>query len=277
MKMSFYAIYYSNGKTNSPCNLFDSLSSQVVGKKGSALEVEDYFVIAQHIVDKSFLITKTYDSAFVKRVNKRTFSIDEMKNALGSDETLAFSSFLLIKDNIIGYASSQHGPRARDLQIYLANKLNVPIGYKLCIEPLMRDVSKDDALEMQFIGRTTLKVESGSKLLSPLLRATGIETIDEELLEGVEIILKPKRSRNIRDMAKELIKNADDSHSDILIKGKEQAADLLTEYYLSSKGHLAANLYKSTNEDIAEEMETCFIRMKPVIIKSFKDAFDGEL
>lgn len=277
MKMSFYAIYFSNGKDNSPCNLFESLSSQVVEKKGNALEVDDYFVFAHHIVDKSFLLTKTYDSAFVKRVNKKTFSIDEMKNALGNDETLAFPSFLLVKDNIIGYASSQHGPRTRDLQIYLSNKLDIPMGFKLCIEPLMRDVSKDDALEMQFIGRTTLRVESGSKMFSPLLRATGIETIDEELLDGIEITLKPKRARNIRDMAKELIKNADDSHSDILIKGKEQAADLLTEYYLSNKGHLAANLYKSTNEDIAEEMETCFIRMKSVIMKSYNDAFDSEL
>lgn len=78
-------------------------------------------------------------------------------------------------------------------------------------------------------------------------------------------------------MAKQLILNADENHSDILIKGREQAADLLTDYYLSNKGHLAANLYKSTNEDIAEEMETCFIRMKAVIIKSYKDNFDGEL
>ncbi len=277
MKMSFYAIYFSNGENNSPCNLFSSLSAQVVGTQGNALEVDNYFVFAHHIVDKCYLITKTYDSAFVKRVNKKTFSVDDMKSALGNDETLAFSSFLLIKDNIIGYASSQHGPRIRDLQIYFANTLDIPMGFKLCIEPLMRDVSKDDALEMQFIGRTTLRVESGSKLLSPLLRATGIETIDEELLDGVEITLKPKRARNIQDMAKELIKNADDNHSDILIKGKEQAADLLTEYYLSNKGHLAANLYKSDNEDIAEEMETCFIRMKSVIMKSYNDAFDGEL
>ena len=141
----------------------------------------------------------------------------------------------------------------------------------------MRDLSKDDALGMQFIGRTTLRVESGSKLFDPLLRATGIKDIEEELLEGIEITIKPKRTRNISDMAKQLILNADENHSDILIKGREQAADLLTDYYLSNKGHLAANLYKSANEDIAEEMETCFIRMKAVIIKSYKDNFDGEL
>jgi hypothetical protein len=28
--------------------------------------VDDYFVFAHHIVDKVFLLTKTYDSAFVK-------------------------------------------------------------------------------------------------------------------------------------------------------------------------------------------------------------------
>lgn len=277
MKMNFYAVYCGMGKQKIALNLLEQLSQQVIKSKNNALEVEDYFIFAHHISGDGFIITKTYDSALVKRINKKTLSVDEIKNALGNDETLAFPSFLLIKGNVIGYASTQHGPRSRDLQTYLMNKLEIPHGHKVVIEPLMRDLSKDDALGMQFIGRTTLRVESGSKLFDPLLRATGIKDIEEELLEGIEITIKPKRTRNISEMAKQLIANADENHSDILIKGREQAADLLTDYYLSNKGHLSANLYKSTNEDIAEEMEACFIRMKAVIIKSYKDCFDGEL
>jgi hypothetical protein len=140
-----------------------------------------------------------------------------------------------VKDNIIGYASSQHGPRTRDLRRFIfSNKLDIPMGFKLCIEPLMRDVSKDDALEMQFIGRTTLRWKA-VKLFSSCLEQQVLKLLTKNL-DGIEITLKPKRVRNIRDMAKEPIKNADDSHSDILIKGKEQAADLLTNITCLIKG-----------------------------------------
>ncbi|EEW3330758.1 protein rexA [Escherichia albertii] len=276
MKLNFYASYQQNGKERFPIDLVSGLSEQVIKAKNNALEVDDYFIFAHHINRECYLITKTYDSDLVKRVNKTTLSVDEIKNVLGSDETLAFPSFLLIKDGIVGYACTQHGPRIRELEIYLSNKLNITNPFKLCLEPLMRDVTRDDALDMEFIGRTTLRVESGSKLLSPLLRAAGIETIEEELLEGIEITIKPKRMRNISNMSKELIRNADDSHSNIHLKAKEYAADLLTDYYLSSKGHISANIYKSTNEEIAEEMEICYIRMKNVIMKSYKDFCEDE-
>ncbi|OON34643.1 hypothetical protein BTJ39_23795 [Izhakiella australiensis] len=276
MKMNFYAAFQQNDKEMLPIDLVNGLSELVIKAKNNALEVDDYFIFAHHISRECYLITKTYDSDLVKRVNKTTLSVDEIKNVLGNDETLAFPSFLLIKDGIIGYACTQHGPRVRELEIYLSSKMNIEPPYKLRLGPLMRDVTKDDALDMEFIGRTTLRVESGSKLFSPLLRAAGVETIEEELLDGLEITIKPKRLRNISNMSKELIRNADDGHSDIHLKAKEYAADLLTDYYLSNKGHISANIYKSTNEEIAEEMDICFIKMKNVIMKSYKDFCEDE-
>lgn len=130
---------------------------------------------------------------------------------------------------------------------------------------------------MQFIGRTTVRVENGSKLLSPLLRVLGAQAVDEELLEGLEITVKPKRLRNIKSVAKGIISNVDEQHESIHLKGKEQAADILTEYYLSDKGHIGANIYKSSNEDIASEMSTCYLRMKLIIMESYNRTFGDEL
>lgn len=276
MKVNFYAIYAEDvqNKKKHPVDLLDLFQKKIIEKKSHAQIIDDYYVFAHHIHGECFLITKTNDSQLVQRINKKTLSIDEIKNVLDNDESLCYPSFLLIRDNVIGFANTLYGPRIKDLTTYIACKQQLPHGHKLFIEPLMRDVSKNEALDMEFIGRTTLRIETGSSMLSPVLRSLGVETIDEELLSGIEITIKPKRMRNIREMSKEVIRNAEGNHSDIHIKGREMAADILTDFYLSEKGHLSANLYKSSSEEIAEEMESCFIRMKPYILKSYHDNFD---
>ncbi|ENJ7897434.1 TPA: protein rexA [Escherichia coli] len=279
MKLNFYAVYIQNTSSlkKQPIDLLSFLTEQVINAKNHAQQIEDYYVFAHHIINDSFILTKTFDSELVKKINRKTLSVDEIRNALSSDESLGFPSFLLIRKNIIGYANTLFGPKTRDLAAYLKGKGAIPDGYSLFIEPLMRDITKDDALSMQFIGRTTVRVENGSKLLSPLLRVLGAQAVDEELLEGLEITVKPKRLRNIKSVAKGIISNVDEQHESIHLKGKEQAADILTEYYLSDKGHIGANIYKSSNEDIASEMSTCYLRMKLIIMESYKRTFGDEL
>lgn len=279
MKLNFYAVYLQDSKSQSKVSLdlFSAFRTQVIDAKNHAQQVDDYFVFAHHISDATFLLTKTFDSELVKKINRKTLSVDELRNALSSDESLGFPSFLQVRNNVIGFANTLYGPRTRDLASYINGKCYIPSGYKLVIEPLMRDITKDDALDMQFIGRTTVRVETDSKLFSPLLRALGAETIDEELLEGLEITVKPKRLKNIKSLATEIIKNVDEQHESILLKGKEEAADLLTDFYLSSKGQIGANLYKSSNDEIASEMSNCYIKMKPIIAESYNKMFGDEL
>ena len=97
------------------------------------------------------------------------------------------------------------------------------------------------------------------------------------LFRSLEITIKPKRMRNIKGVAKEIIDNIDEQHESIMLKGKEEAADLLTEFYLSNKGQVNTNLYRSTNEDLALEMATCYIKMKPIIVECFDNMFGDEL
>ncbi|WP_312759559.1 protein rexA [Pantoea brenneri] len=279
MKLSFNAIYAldKNSGKKTPLDFLRLLSEQVIDAKNHSQQIEDYYVFAHHISGESFLITKTFDSDLVKRINRKTFSVDEIRSSLSSDESLGFPSFLYINGNVIGFAKTLYGPSVRELTAYINARCKIPDGHKLSIEPLMRDITKDDAMNMQFIGRTTIRVESASRLLGPVLRTLGAQSIDEELLEGIEITIKPKRMRNIKGFAKEIIDNIDEQHESILLKGKEEAADLLTEFYLSNKGQISANLYRSTNEDLALEMATCYIRMKPIIVECFANMFGDEL
>ncbi|QTL39854.1 hypothetical protein HGO23_19295 [Xenorhabdus budapestensis] len=54
-------------------------------------------------------------------------------------------------------------------------------------------------------------------------------------------------------------------------------ADILTEFYLSGKGQISANLHKVSNAEIAEEIHNCFVGMRSAIMRSFTQAIGEDL
>lgn len=271
MKINFYAIYSEDKEKNKfRASLSSKIVERVINTSDHACEVDGHFLLMHQIDDNTFLLTKTYDSELVKKINTKTLTVDDIKESLATDESLGFPSFLHVKDDIIGFAHSFYGPRTRDLASFISAKKIVDVDtHKVIIEPLLRDMSNADVMKMSFVGRTTLRAEAGSGVTVGVLRALGMIDIDEELLDGIEITIKPKRSKDIKNLSKGIINNENNDFSDIHIKAREEAADILTDYYLSGKGHLNANIYKSSNAEVAEEMLTCFIRMKRVIMDSY--------
>jgi len=271
MKINFYAIYSEDKEKNKfRASLSSKIVERVINTSDHACEVDGHFLLMHQIDDNTFLLTKTYDSELVKKINTKTLTVDDIKESLATDESLGFPSFLHVKDDIIGFAHSFYGPRTRDLASFISAKKIIDVDtHKVIIEPLLRDMSNADVMKMSFVGRTTLRAEAGSGVTVGVLRALGMIDIDEELLDGIEITIKPKRSKDIKNLSKGIINNENNDFSDIHIKAREEAADILTDYYLSGKGHLNANIYKSSNAEVAEEMLTCFIRMKRVIMESY--------
>ncbi|NHB94473.1 protein rexA [Photorhabdus cinerea] len=280
MKINFYAIYSQNQRTKDKykLDLLDLLNKKIIEPKSHALDCETHHLYLHRIDDKTFLFTKTSDSELIKKINRSNSSVKDIRDSLTEDESLGFPSFIFIDGNVMGFASSMYGPRTRELAEFVKNKNLIQHKHHYMVaEPLMRDMSKDDALKMDFIGRTTLRVETGNRICSEILKGLGCKKIEEELLDGLEIIIKPKRNKDIKGITKDIITNKNNSFSDVHIKAREEAADILTEYYLSGKGHLGANLYKASNADVAEEIQYCFIRMKTSIIKSFDQTLGDEL
>ncbi|PHM23749.1 hypothetical protein Xbud_03520 [Xenorhabdus budapestensis] len=178
----------------------------------------------------------------------------------------------------MGFASSMYGPKIRELKHYIMQKELSDTS--LQIEPLMQNVTTENALTMQFIGRTTLRVESdgrGVAIINNILRTMGCRDIPEELLNGLEVIIKPKKNRDIKQITTQIIERQGDAFSDIHIKAREEMADILTEFYLSGKGQISANLHKVSNAEIAEEIHNCFVRMRSAIMRSFNQAISNGL
>ncbi|HCT1710696.1 protein rexA [Proteus mirabilis] len=273
MKVSFWAYYAQNTKTQGKrsIDLSGIINEKIIDTSSHAMNCGDYFTYMHPIDIKTFLFTKTSDSDLIKKINQTNNSIKDIRDSLASDELLGFPSFLFIDQGILGYASSFMGPKIRELSDFAKSKNLIEEDENLILEPLMKGTSKNDALKMNFIGRTTLRVESGNPLTRALLRLVGVQNATDELLSGIEIIIKPQKAKDIKHLTKEIINNNYDQIDDISIKAKNSAADILTEYYLDGKGHLGINLPKKvSNAEIANEIYTAFIRLKPAIMESYK-------
>ncbi|MEQ4950240.1 protein rexA [Klebsiella oxytoca] len=267
MKAGFYAIYCNKNKIKSSLKLSALIRLHIKNGKTFSKLGDNYLYL--HIIDdNTFLFTKTNDKCLVQKINKSRASVEDIQNSLAEDESLGFPSFLFVQDNIIGFARTIYGPTTTDLRDFLTYGLGLDEAEKLTIEPLMRGTTTDDVMKMHFIGKTTVKVEAKTSFAGKILRALGSDDIEEELLDSIEIVIKPKHGRDIKKLAKKIVSNPDVQYSDIGVKAKDEAGSILTDHYLSQKGHLSAPITKTINAEIAEEMHYSYVRMKSSISSS---------
>ncbi|EKN3828365.1 TPA: protein rexA [Yersinia enterocolitica] len=272
MKMGFYAAYAEakKGKSKHEVNLLNFINNKITSNGGHSLDCGSHFLYMHRIDDKNLLFTKTNDRNLIQKINKSKASVEDIKGSLAADESLGFPSFVFIDGDVVGFARTMYGPTTSDLTNFvIAKKIPTPINSTVHIEALMRGTTEADVMAMQFIGRTTVKVEAGTGVFDGVLKLLGAKEIESELFDSIEVIIKPKFRRDIKTLTKDIVSNQDKSYSDVSMRAKEEAGDILAEHYLSEKGHLSVNLEKSTNAEIAEEISYCFTRMRVTIMDSF--------
>ena len=260
MKIGFYASYAEDGKkAKYSIDIFGFLIRKTTGNKLISIDCGAHFLYMLQIDSNTFLFTKTNDSNLIQKISKSKSSVEEIGKSLASDESLGFASFVYFSDGVMGFARSMYGPTPNDLvHLLYEDQMPIPVNTKIIVEPLMRGTTKADVLKMHFIGRTTVKVEASSSLSDNILKLLGAKNIEGELLDSLEIVIKPKFRRDIKNLTKEIVSNPTKQYSDIGMKAKDEAGDVLADHYLTEKGHLSAKIEKATNAEIAEEIRYCF-------------------
>ncbi|MBW2956125.1 protein rexA [Hafnia paralvei] len=271
MKTGFYAAYQSKDKGKNKLSLGLRDFIQPLLEDSNNLKIGENYLYIHKIDDKTVLFTKTNDKSLVQKINKTKASVEDVKNSLADDESLGFPSFIFMDGDIIGFARTIYGPTPSDLTEFLIGKgMHIDAGAKIKIEPLMRGTSRGDVMKMNFIGRTTVKVEAKSMAFGDILKTLGAKDIEGELFDSIEIVIKPKFKRNIKKLTQDIVSNPNPQFSDISMRAKDEAGDILADHYLSEKGHLSASIEKVKNAEIAEEMGYSFLRMKASILSSLE-------
>jgi len=182
----------------------------------------------------------TRDSEKFKRINTASLDIGEIQKLLGQDEKIGFASYLIIKPHFFGFASSSLSPKF-DSFCSMVNRLLILTGngsWRFCIKPLVHQATKEEAIAMNYIGKTTIEVSHGNSLTRSFMSFLGCDDCTD--LDSLEITLKPKKNRSIKRLVEKVVDCADDDGIEKLtMKAQNDAGAAMLDLYIVGRGVLS--------------------------------------
>lgn len=267
MKVSYYSYYVSDISTGKPTKENINLKDFVDNLIKKQVVMENEFI--SHLYNDVYAFIKIDDAAFIKKINTENLTVDDINQSLEKNESIGFSSYFIVKEKVIGFASTIFSSKVNKLETYINNHVSSK-DRQFVMKPIMKTMTKAESLNLEYIGRTTLTIERSSSIFNDVLSSVGVKKLDDELIDGIQVIVKPKPRRNIKNVTKEIIEKHYDDLTAIKIRAKDHLADIATEVYLSENIQCdVINTKKSTN--IALEMENCYKNSKGVIMRLIED------
>ncbi|ANB27191.1 hypothetical protein A6F57_19620 [Alteromonas stellipolaris] len=191
-------------------------------------------------------------------MDTNTVSVDEIASMLGDDERLGFASYMIIKEDYIGFGSTLLAPRV-DVFAHYMNKLLELLGvtnWTFLHKPILKQITKKEALSMDFIGASTMVLDKNNGFAQEFLAVLGANGDSTADFDGFEITLKPKPRQNIKPLFEQVINNIpEDGIRRMVIKARQEAASQLTDLYLVGQSVVYDNIDKSKESTIPRQLE----------------------
>lgn len=216
-------------------------------------------------VSKNFyLFIQTKNSEIVRAIQNNSINIQatDIAEKLNADESLGFASYVYIDGNkpLFSFGAKVLSPNITAFSFYVSQLL-ISLGirdYKFCLNPIKSQLSKDDVHKLNFIGRTTIQINSEGSTLKEIMNALNgnPQQINLEEIEGLEITLKPKRRKDINNQLACIISNvADKELEKIKIRARANLEDGLADYYYSKDGLVSDFCGEETDALIEQKMK----------------------
>ncbi len=264
MRLNYFGYYFENNNINqrylfdlrSFIRTFSSLEN--VSFKNSFLYNDEHlylFPAAQNI----YLFVMTRSNEIIKRINTNDLHVNEIYELLEQGEQLGFASYVYFQEKYLGFASTILAPKVTAL-IHLINSILEKIGQgnlKFVAQALLHQASRNEVLNLPFIGRTIIEVSKENSFAEDIKNFVGASADDVGEIESFELIIKPKRRKNIEPLVKKFIRNIpEDGVEKLIIKAKDELQDHLTDLYLVGKGAISDYINTRDENAIYEHIVT---------------------
>lgn len=200
-----------------------------------------------------YLITRSQE--VIKKIKSSDHSVSEINDMLQRDERLGFASYVYFGKGFIGFASTIMAPKTKSFSKFI-NDVFEAIGindYNFLLHPFMQEATFADALQMPFIGRTSVQVSKENKLYEDIRDFFGGTAEEFSEVDSFEVTVKPRRRQNIDAAIKKIISSVDQSGLDKFIcRAKEDLGDHLMDMYLVGKGMISDIIPKGADHEIYE-------------------------
>jgi len=218
---------------------------------------EEHVYLIHHL-DDTFLFLITRSNELIKKVNTNNISVGEINSLLEQDEQLGFASYLHLKEDCFGFASTLLAPKVDVFTAYI-NDLFESIGvpdWGFLPQALLYQATKEEALSLPHVGRTTIELSKDNSFSQDILAFVSANTADIIELDGIDIIIKPKTRKNIKSaVSKFLLHIPDEGVERMIVKAKNEGASQMMDLYLVGRGAISDSVDKSKETRIPVLLE----------------------
>lgn len=180
-------------------------------------------------------------------MNKKKISLEELYEVMTEEDALGFVSYAYFWGNYFGFASTLLAPRVTALG-HLINRTMSSSGldkYEFIIEAFVHQASKAEALKLPFLGKTVIEVSKYNGVFQRAIDMINVAGTDFENIATFELVIKPRRGKNIEQVIKKAIHTIDDDGlTKFTVKARDEIGGHLTELYLAGMGSVTDSIDK---------------------------------
>ena len=272
MKAHFYHYYFT--ESNSPKRFMHDLrpflkqycsctnvdwKNSIIGKDGEQL------MLFKTDLKDCYMLLATRSLDIIKAVDTKSFHPTDLADKLDKDETPGFAAFVVFDENALGIIPTHKGPRQKVLVEFIntaIQKLQIH-DWKFGICSLGASISMSDAEKMAFIGSTSLTI--GPK--NPIwVKLKGMLGLDDRNVDYCVLTIKNKRNQNLKGIFSVMSAEAQgDDLEKFSIRGKNDAAERLADYFIESHGRLSKEIDADLENEIIASLGAAFTESRPKI------------
>lgn len=190
------------------------------------------------VIEDIYLFVITRSQEIIKRINTDNLKVNEIYDILDNNENLGFASYVYFGENFLAFAYTILAPKITGLSVFIDSVFkSMNLKYRFCVQALLHKATKDEALSFPIIGKTTIELSRENSLIQDIAEFISAKGSDFSELNSIEIIIKPKRKKNIKPFIKKFLKAIpEDDSSKMIVKAKKNIADQLIDLYIVGKG-----------------------------------------
>lgn len=248
MKISYfcYAIKENDSESRYILSLADIFEAFLNGAKKEVKLAfkkngENLFLMPTAAGKGMYLFGMTRSDEVIKKIDTNSYTATEIYELLGKGENIGFASYVFPRDNFFAFGSTIMAPKIGTF-IEFFNALLQRGGlssYEFIPVPLLQEVGRDDVLKMGKVGRATISLEKNNSLAAKILALVNAGAEDLIDLDGFDIVIKPRRKKNIKGLLKKIDSNLGDLGIDkYVVKAADELDGFAMDYYLVGKGSI---------------------------------------
>lgn len=211
----------------------------------------------------TFLFIMTRSQELIKKIDTDKLTVEELEDMLSSSEQIGFASYLIVKEDNFGFASTVLAPKIDVFGSFISKiftSLNLP-NWQFIVEPFFSTVPKSDALELPYIGRTHIQVTAENSWFKDLKNKYAGDAEDAEEIGEFEIIIRPKSRKSINKSIGNILKSIpDEGTKRIFMRAKDESMSHMTDLYIIGKGAIFDEIPKSKENKITNALENKYVK-----------------